>query len=102
MQMLDTSVEQMSRAVNLDLRERYEKFGIREIIPKHDFDFRRDQLIPGRRRMIENFHRIERVQGEVSRCASASTSPTRMYRRIAMLLWPPMARSSGSVRPISA
>jgi len=66
MQMLDTPVEQMSSAVNQDLRARYEKFGIQEIVPNQDFDFRRDQLIPGRKRMIEHFGRIERFQGEVA------------------------------------
>lgn len=66
MQMADTPVALMSRAVNQDLRARYEKFGIADICPTVDFDFRRDQLIPGRRRMIEHFGRIERFQGEVA------------------------------------
>lgn len=88
MQMLDMPVEQVSRAANLDLRERYERFGIQAIMPRHDFDFRRDQLIPGRRRMIENFDRIERIQGEVTG-VDRSTVHVSTGRKIdaKLLLW---------------
>ncbi len=64
-QMSGVSVEQMNRDLNLDLRARYEKFGLQEILPAAPLDFGRDQLIPGRRGMIENFSKIERFQGEV-------------------------------------
>jgi len=88
MQMLDTPVEQMSRAVNQDLRARYEKFGIEAIRPTGDFDFRRDQLIPGRKRMIENFGRIERHQGEVAGIDGATVRLSSGERLGAdLLLW---------------
>lgn len=65
--MLGVSIEQMNRDVNLDLRGRYEKFGLLEILPPGQFDFSRDQLVPGRRTMIENFSKIERRQCEIAR-----------------------------------
>jgi cation diffusion facilitator CzcD-associated flavoprotein CzcO len=66
-QMLGVSVEQMNLEVNLDLQGRYEKFGLQEILPSGKFDFNRDQLVPGRRSMIENFSKIERHRGEIAR-----------------------------------
>ena len=65
-QMSGMSVEQMNRDVNLDLRGRYEKFGLQKILPSNQFDFDRDQLIPGRCGMIENFNKIERFQSEIA------------------------------------
>lgn len=53
------------RMTNKDLRARYAKAGIKEIMPEGDFDIRHDQLIPGRPGMLANFPRIERYQGEV-------------------------------------
>jgi hypothetical protein len=71
-QMQNFSVEDISRGINLDLRGRYAKFGLDDIRPKGDFDFNRDQLIPGRHRMIENFHQFERYQGEITRIVGKS------------------------------
>jgi cation diffusion facilitator CzcD-associated flavoprotein CzcO len=59
-----TAAEQ-SAAIGADLRSRYEKFGIAEIMPAHDFDVRHDQLIPGRPGMLEHMARIERHRGSV-------------------------------------
>lgn len=67
--MSGVSVEQINQDLNLDLRARYEKFGLQEIFPAGTLDFGRDQLIPGRRGMIENFSRIERFRGKVLRIA---------------------------------
>ncbi len=64
-QMLGVSVDEMNRVVNEDLRARYARAGITGIMPDADFDFRHEQLIPGRPRMIENFERIRRHRGEV-------------------------------------
>lgn len=64
-QMAGVPLAQISRAINDDLRARYAKFGLNDILPADDFDFRRHQLIPGRFRMIENFERIARHRGEV-------------------------------------
>jgi hypothetical protein len=55
----------MNRRINEDLRARYKKAGIMEIMPEGDFDIRRDQLIPGRPRMVQGFRSIERHRGEV-------------------------------------
>ena len=48
-----------------DLRARYVRAGVAEIMPHGDFDIRRDQLIPGRSRMIQQFRRIDRHRAEV-------------------------------------
>ena len=66
-QMLGASVARLNRAIDEDLRRRYRKAGIAEILPEQGFDLRRHQLIPGRRGMIASFDRIERHRGEVSR-----------------------------------
>jgi len=71
-QMLGVSMEKLNRLVNQDLRSRYEKAGIAEILPGYDFDFRRHQLIPGRRGMIAGFGRIERQPGEIVRLAGST------------------------------
>jgi hypothetical protein len=64
-QMLGLSSSAMNRRINEDLRARYKKAGIMEIMPEGDFDIRRDQLIPGRPRMVQGFRSIERHRGEV-------------------------------------
>jgi len=64
-QMLGLSSSAMNRRINEDLRARYKKAGITEIMPEGAFDIRRDQLIPGRPRMIQGFRSIERHRGEV-------------------------------------
>lgn len=56
---------QQSAAIGADMRLRYEKFGITDILPAHDFDVRNDQLIPGRAGMLANFAAIERHRGSV-------------------------------------
>lgn len=64
-QMLGMSVTRMNRLTNADLRARYAKAGIEELLPEGSFDFARQQLIPGRRAMIDNAARIERHRGQV-------------------------------------
>lgn len=88
MQMLGTPAEEISRAIHQDLRARYEKFGLEDILPAKDFDFRRDQLFPGRRTMIANLGRIERFPGEVAGI-HGSTVRLRRDREIQadLLLW---------------
>ncbi len=66
-QMLGVSVHQMNVEINQDLLGRYEKFGLKELLPQGRFDFHRHQMIPGRCGMIANFASIERHQGEISR-----------------------------------
>lgn len=64
-QMLGRPVDEVNRRANDNLRTRYAKAGMEAIIPAHDFDIRRDQLIPGRPGMIKGFARIDRHRGEV-------------------------------------
>ena len=79
--MLGATVGQMNEGINLDLKGRYEKFGLQGILPPGDFDLARDQLIPGRRAMIENFSRIKRHQGEIARL-SGHTAELKTGERI--------------------
>ncbi len=58
---------QMSRALDAELRSKYAKHGLLDILPAAPFDLSRHQLVPGRRRMIEHFARIDRHPGEVTR-----------------------------------
>lgn len=73
-QMQGVTVQQMNAGINIDLNGRYDKFGLQGIRPERPFDFRRDQLIPGRRTMIEHFARIERHHGEVAGIAGDTVS----------------------------
>jgi cation diffusion facilitator CzcD-associated flavoprotein CzcO len=65
-QMLGISLATTNSLINRDLHLRYAKAGLQEILPDGTFDLRRHQLIPGRRRMIGNFSRIERYRGEIA------------------------------------
>ena len=65
-QMLGISLEATNSLLNRDLQVRYAKAGLQEILPDGTFDLRRHQLIPGRRRMIGNFSRIDRYRGEIA------------------------------------
>lgn len=65
MQASGMSALQQNAAIGADMRSRYEKFGISEIMPSLDFDVQHDQLIPGRPGMLENFAAIERHGGSV-------------------------------------
>ncbi len=64
-QMLGMPVSLVNRRINRELRARYAKAEIMEIMPEVEFDISRDMLIPGRSGMIDNFRRIERRRGEV-------------------------------------
>jgi cation diffusion facilitator CzcD-associated flavoprotein CzcO len=66
-QMLGTPLAKLNRQINLDLRARYKKAGLDELLPEHAFDFGNQQFIPGRRRMIENFATIARHRSEIAR-----------------------------------
>lgn len=63
-QMLGAPVALVNWDVNRDLRARYAKAGVEQIMPRRDFDIERDQLVPGRRHMIANFKQIRRIRGE--------------------------------------
>ena len=59
------TIAQQNAALGADLRSRYEKFGITDIMPAHDFDVGRDQLIPGRAGMLAHYAQIERHRASV-------------------------------------
>jgi cation diffusion facilitator CzcD-associated flavoprotein CzcO len=64
MEMQGGSLKQISEAIDGDLRERYRKFGIVDLLPNAPFNIERDQLIPGRWRMIANLAALERYRDE--------------------------------------
>ena len=68
------TVEQQNAAIGTDLKSRYEKFGITEIMPTHDFDVRHDQLIPGRQGMLEHYAAIERHCASVAAIAGSTVT----------------------------
>lgn len=82
------SALQQSAAIGVDMRSRYEKFGISEIMPSHDFDVQRDQLIPGRPGMLANFTAIERHGGSVASIAGRTITLSDGHHLEAdLLLW---------------
>jgi hypothetical protein len=65
--MLGTPHAKLNGRINLDLRARYKKAGLDELLPERAFDFGNQQFIPGRRRMIENFASVARHRSEIVR-----------------------------------
>ncbi len=59
-QMSGATPQQIDAFLDQDLRARYAKYGISAIAPSAPLDLGRQQLIPGRPRMIEHFAAIER------------------------------------------
>jgi cation diffusion facilitator CzcD-associated flavoprotein CzcO len=58
--------------IGAELRARYRKFGIEELLPDAPFDVGRDQLIPGRWRLITNVGQIERYRDEIELIEASS------------------------------
>ena len=88
MQASGMSSLQQSAAIGADMRSRYEKFGISEIMPSHDFDVQHDQLIPGRPGMLANFTNIERHSGSVASIAGRTITLSDGHHIEAdLLLW---------------
>jgi len=88
MQASGMTLEQQNAAIGSDLRSRYEKFGITEIMPTRDFDVRHDQVIPGRAGMLENYGSIERHHASVDAIAGATVTLSDETRVEAdLLLW---------------
>lgn len=65
-QMLGVPLTVQNMLINRELRSRYKKAGIEELMPNDPFDLRDKQLVPGRRIMIKNFAQIMRYRGEIS------------------------------------
>ncbi len=63
------SASEQSAALDADMRARYTKFGIESIMPQQPFDVLKDQLIPGRPRMLAHFGSLRRLQGQVASIA---------------------------------
>ncbi len=59
------SAAEQSATIDADMRQRYLRFGLESIMPRQPFDVLRDQLIPGRPRMMANFGSLHRVSGSV-------------------------------------
>jgi hypothetical protein len=57
---------QQSAKIDADMRARYAKFGIEAILPAQPFDVLKDQLIPGRPRMLACFDALQRLRGSVA------------------------------------
>jgi cation diffusion facilitator CzcD-associated flavoprotein CzcO len=70
--MLSESETPDSAPIDTELRARYQKFGIEELLPEAPFDIERDQLIPGRWRLIANLGEIERRRDEIEAIESKS------------------------------
>ncbi len=87
-QMEGMTLERINAGVNQDLRQRYQKLGLLEIMPEGSFDFGQHQLIPGRSRMIENFARIERHRGEIASIRGGTVQlASGVQLRPDLLLW---------------
>jgi hypothetical protein len=82
------TTEQLNAAIGADLRSRYEKFGITDIMPTRDFDVRHDQLIPGRAGMLERYTAIERHRASVVDITGGTVKLSDGHRVAAdLLLW---------------
>ena len=82
------TAEQQSATIGADMRERYEKFGITDIMPTQPFDVLRDQLIPGRPGMLEHYADIERHHASVDNIAGNTVTLSNGQRvAVDLLLW---------------
>ena len=82
-----TTAEQ-STAIETDLRSRYAKYGVEEIMPTHPFDLEHDQLIPGRAAMVAGFDSIDCHQATVQSIANGTITLSDGHRFDAdFLLW---------------
>ena len=82
------TAEQQSAAIGADMRERYEKFGITDIMPTQPFDVLRDQLIPGRPGMLEHYAEIERHHASVDSITGDTVALSNGQRvQTELLLW---------------
>jgi cation diffusion facilitator CzcD-associated flavoprotein CzcO len=67
LQMQGMSPRAISQQVHDDLTARYQRYGIKDLIPGTPFNFDIHQLIPGRRQMIQSFNEIDYHCAEQSR-----------------------------------
>lgn len=64
-QMLGLKPEKITAVYRKALAEKYKFFGIEDIMPERPFDYERDQLVPGRRDLIQNFKSLRRSKSEI-------------------------------------
>lgn len=82
------TAEQQSATIGADMRDRYEKFGITDIMPTQPFDVLRDQLIPGRPGMLEHYAEIERHHASVDSITGDTVALSNGQRvQTELLLW---------------
>lgn len=82
------TADEQSAAIGADMRSRYEKFGITDIMPTQPFDVLRDQLIPGRPGMLRHYADIERHHARVESVAGGTVTLSTGQRVEAdVLLW---------------
>jgi cation diffusion facilitator CzcD-associated flavoprotein CzcO len=72
--MLGESAAQIGSAIDAELRARYQKFGMEELLPDAPFDIEKDQLIPGRWRLIESLGQIERHRDDIRKIEEKSVA----------------------------
>jgi hypothetical protein len=65
MQAQGVPVQKQNELVRADLAARYERLGLQALMPQQPLDLRRDQLFPGRARMLAGLAKIDRYQAEV-------------------------------------
>lgn len=70
--MLGESAAQIGSVIDAELRARYQKFGMEELLPDAPFDTEKDQLIPGRWRLIENLSQIDRRRDDIRKIEGSS------------------------------
>jgi Pyridine nucleotide-disulphide oxidoreductase len=88
LQMLGLPTSAINRLINQDLRARYAKARIEDIMPRRAFDIERDQLIPGRPGIVKSFDQIERRRGEVASLRGKTFYLTSgEHKETDMLLW---------------
>ena len=75
--MLGVAIETQNRRTSEWLQNRYAHFGIRDLMPAGGFDWRRDQLIPGRPELIKHIERIKRYAATVT-AVLVTTSASRL------------------------
>jgi cation diffusion facilitator CzcD-associated flavoprotein CzcO len=63
--MMTDSIDLMSQHTQKLLDAKYQFFGLEAIKPDKPFNWRHDQLVPGRPLMCQNLDRIQRHQGEI-------------------------------------
>lgn len=70
--MLGESSAEIGSLIDAELRVRYQKFGMEHLLPDAPFDTEKDQLIPGRWRLIENLGQIERRRDDIRKIEGSS------------------------------